>query len=82
MELFEKLRAIALQQNLSGEFPSWLLGDIIAITDAPEPYADKLHLVELLIAQISNFDLYAGTGCFGDSVGVETIQSTIRQLSV
>lgn len=80
MELFEELRAVALRQNLGNEFPSWLLSDVMTIADEPELYGDKTHLIELLIDQISNFDPYAGTGCFDTSVGAETIQKTIRQV--
>ncbi|MBT0666449.1 hypothetical protein KI809_19245 [Geobacter pelophilus] len=80
MELFEKLRAVALQQNLDNEFPSWLLAEVMTIADEPDLYEEKVHLIELLIDQIDNFDPYAGTGCFDTSVGAETIQSTIRRV--
>jgi hypothetical protein len=81
MAQFEILRAIALQQHMSEEFPTWLLAEVIAIADAPDLYADKVLLVELLISQISNFDPYAGVGCFDTSTSAETIWSTIRQIS-
>ena len=82
MDPFEELRRIALQQSTEGEFPTWLMADVMVIADGPEQYADKVHLVEILITQIGNFDLYAGTGCFDNSVGTDTIQATIRQLGV
>jgi len=80
MDQFEKLRAVALQQDLSGEFPTWLLAEVMVIAVAPEQYADKIHLVELLTTQISNFDPYAGVGCFETSSSAETIRTTIRQI--
>jgi hypothetical protein len=80
MELFEKLRAVALRQNLDNEFPSWLLAEVMTIADEPDLHEEKVHLIELLIEQIDNFDPYAGTGCFDTSVGAETIQSTIRRV--
>lgn len=81
MELFERLRTVALQQNLSGEFPDWLLAEVLVIADSPERYADSIHLVETLVSQVGDFDSYAGTGCFDTSVGPGTIQTTIRRLS-
>jgi len=57
MELFEELRAVALRQNLDNEFPSWLLSDVMTIADEPELSGEKTHLIELLIDQISDFDL-------------------------
>lgn len=40
MKLFEQLKRIALQQNEEGEFPTWLMTDIMTIADQPEDYAD------------------------------------------
>lgn len=80
MNVFEKLKAIALEQNECGDFPAWFMKDIFAITDAPERYTDKINLVELLITQIGNYDAYAGSGCFDVSVSAETIAATIRQI--
>jgi hypothetical protein len=80
MELFENLRAVALQQSRDGEFPVWLLAHILEISDNPGRYADQVHLVGILIAQVGDYDPYAGAGCFDTSVGPETIQSTIRQI--
>jgi len=80
MDLFEKLRAVALQQSMGGEFPDWLLEDILKIADTPDSHADKVQLIETLIMQIGDFDPYAGTGCFDSSVGPDAIRSTIRQV--
>ncbi|MEI6704570.1 MAG: hypothetical protein WCL71_13720 [Deltaproteobacteria bacterium] len=80
MKLFEQLRRIALQQNEDGEFPTWLLSDILALADKPDRYTDKVHLVKQLIRQIGNFDAYAGAGCFDNSSSAETIGITIRQI--
>lgn len=81
MDQFEKLKKIAHQQEQLADFPSWLLADVIEIVDNREQFADKSELIELLICQISDYDPYAGAGCFDTSVGVETIRSTIRQMA-
>jgi hypothetical protein len=80
MEPFERLRTVALRQTLTGEFPSWLLAEVLVIADGAERYADSIHLVEKLVAQIDDFDSHAGFGCFDTSVGAGTIQTTIRQI--
>lgn len=80
MNIFAELRVIATKLNEESEFPSWLMTNILAIADKPECYSDKIHLVELLISQIGNFDVYAGVGCFDTSVSAETIGITIRQI--
>jgi hypothetical protein len=80
MDPFVELRAVANQQSEEGEFPSWLLADVLDIANDPERCADRSHLVELLLTQIENLDSYAGAGCFDASVSAETIQATIRQI--
>lgn len=80
MDLFEELRTVAIQHNLVGDFPAWLLADVLAIADDPEKYGEAIPLVETLIAQIRDYDPFAGTGCFDTSVGIEQIQATIRHL--
>jgi hypothetical protein len=80
MDLFENLRAVALQQSRDGEFPVWILADILQIASNPARYADQVHLVEILITQIGDYDPYAGAGCFGTSIGSGTIQATIHQI--
>ena len=80
MDLFEELRAVSLKQSKDGEFPVWLLAEILGIADASDRYADKIHLVKNLIAQVGDYDPYAGAGCFGTSVGAGTIQATLHQI--
>ncbi len=80
MNLFEKLKAVALKQSEVGEFPNWLTADVLTIASHPERYANKSDLVETLITQIVNYDPYAGAGCFDISVEAETIVATIRQI--
>jgi hypothetical protein len=80
MDTFRELRTIATMLSEDGEFPTWLVTDILAIADKHERYTDKIHLVKQLITQISNFDAYAGTGCFDTSVSADTIENTIRKI--
>jgi hypothetical protein len=80
MDLFENLRAVALQQSRDGEFPVWILADILQIADNPDRYADQVGLIEILITQIGDYDPYAGAGCFGTAIGAGTIQATIHQI--
>lgn len=80
MDLFEELRAVALKQSREGEFPVWLLADVLEIANTPARYADKVRLVETLVVQIADYDPYAGTGCFGTAVDAGTIQATLHQI--
>ncbi len=80
MDLFEELRAILLLQSEEGEFPTWLTADVMVIAGDPERFMDKSHLIGTPIAQIRDFDPYAGAGCFAIAVSAETIQATIRTI--
>ena len=80
MELFEELRATAVKQSEEAQFPLWLLTDVLEIANDPVSHAGQIHLVELLLTQIKDFDTYAGAGCFDSSVSAETIKGTIDQI--
>jgi hypothetical protein len=80
MDLFQRLREKAVEEHSSGEFPSWLLAEVLMIADRPDAYRAKADLVQMLVMQIGDFDPYAGTGCFGGSVGADTIRATIGKI--
>ena len=80
MDLFKELRDILLQRKDDGEFPTWLMVDAMVIASDPKRYDDKVDLIKTLIAQIKNFDPYAGAGCYNTSVGADTIGVTIRKI--
>lgn len=80
MNPFDELGTIATRQCEDGDFPTWLLAEVMIIANNQDLYGDRVQLIETLTAQISNFDLFAGTGCFDTAVGTETIRSTIRQI--
>ena len=82
MDLFDELRTTVLQQNNETDLPSWLLENLLEVAGNPDRYGDKTTLIELLIAQIRDYDPYAGIGCFDTSVGAETIQATIRKITL
>lgn len=80
MDPFKELGILAARLSDEGEFPTWLLRDVMVLADDPEQYADKAHEIRTLIAQIGNFDPYAGVGCFEFSVSAESIGATIRRI--
>ena len=80
MDLSEQLMAVAQQQSEEGEFPVWLLSEIVAIAENADLVDEYSPLVEKLIEQIRNFDPYAGAGCFDTSVNADSIQRTIQQI--
>lgn len=80
MSLIDELCCVAKEQNLGAELPDAILAEILEISkDALLQEQDAL--VRRLIAQLRNFDLYAGAGCFSDSCGVKEITDTLKLLS-
>lgn len=80
MDLFAMLRKTVIQQSKTGEFPSWLLAEILEIAVTPERYRAQAPLVETLIELIKDYDPYAGSGCFSSNVGIATLQAAIRNI--
>lgn len=80
MALFEELRSTAIRQSEEGDFPLWLLADVLEIADNHEIYAHHCGVLELLLAQIHDFDSFAGVGCFDSSTSADTIRRTVDLL--
>lgn len=78
MNLFEELKAAAASRNEEGDFPDWLLAGVLEVANSPDLHSDHLGLVELLLAQVRDYDAYAGAGCFDASVTAGTIERTLR----
>lgn len=78
MDIFEELRAVAVQQSEEADFPLWLLQQVLELADNPELYSDAHGTVELLLSQLKDFDAFAGAGCFDTSVSADTIGRTLR----
>lgn len=78
MDLFEELRAAAIKRNEEGDFPDWLLAGVLEVANSPDLHGDQHELVELLLAQVREYDTYAGAGCFDASVTADTIARTLR----
>jgi len=80
MTLYEELRYIAIEQNQEAELPDSLLSEIIRITEKPDLLGHEADFRKL-IAQLRNFDLYAGAGCFSEACGVKEISETVKLIS-
>lgn len=81
MTLFEELRQAVLHQHDQGDFPEWILADILEIADNPERHASREQLVRDLIEQIRGYDPYAGAGCFSASYDIEAIRRSMQLIS-
>ena len=78
MDPFEELRIVALSRNRDGEFPDWLMQEIVSVADAPDHYGGNPPLVEMLVAQIREYD--AATEYFERAVSMEVIVEMIRRM--
>ncbi|ADI85534.1 hypothetical protein KIP69_13505 [Geobacter sulfurreducens] len=80
MTIFEELEQATLKQYEHGELPKWLADPALAVARTPECYAGKEYLVEILVAQVREYDPYAETGCCKWAYDHEDIKRTLRWL--
>lgn len=79
MTVLEELRHVAAEQNQDAELPDNLLSEILTLAESPGVLEHEADLRKL-IAQLRNFDLYAGAGCFSESCGIREITETVQQI--
>lgn len=80
MNLFEELAEATNQQYLHGDLPKWLAEPVLAVARSPERYQGKEYMVEILLAQMREYDVYADTGCCKWAYDHEDIARTLRWL--
>lgn len=80
MNLFDELAEVTNQQYLHGDLPKWLADPVLAVARSPERYQGKEYLVEILLAQMREYDVYADTGCCKWAYDHEDIARTLRWL--
>lgn len=80
MNLFKELEEATNQQFLHGELPKWLADPVLAVARFPELFQGKEYLVEILLAQVREYDVYADTGCCKWAYDHEDIARTLRWL--
>lgn len=80
MDLFAKLEAVTNQQSIHGELPKWLADPVLAVARSPQKFQDKEYLVEMLLAQVEEYDVYAEAGCCKWAYDHEDIARTLRWL--
>lgn len=80
MTVFQELEEATLAQYEQGELPKWLADPVLSVARAPERYPGKEYLIEILTAQIREYDVYAEAGCCKWAYDHEDIQRTLRWL--
>lgn len=80
MDIFKELEEATNQQYHQGDLPRWLAEPVLAVARDPERYQGKEYLVEILVAQIREYDVYAEAGCCKWAYDHEDIARTLRWL--
>jgi len=80
MDIFEALHQAVREQYEEGELPKWLADPVLEVAANRERYQGKEYLIELLTAQLREYDAYAEAGCCKWAYDHEDIKRTLRWL--
>lgn len=80
MDIFTELAAVTTEQYEHGDLPRWLADPVLEVARNPGEYAGKEYLVEILMAQVREYDVYAEAGCCKWAYDHEDIKRTLRWL--
>ncbi len=81
MSLFVELEKVTRHEYEHGELPAWLAEPIFEVINNPHRYQDKDYLIEMLIDQLSEYDVYAEAGCCRWASDHEDIKRTLGRLN-
>jgi len=79
-QLFRELEEATIDQYDNKDLPKWLADPVFEVARNPEKYQGKEYLVEILVAQVREYDIYAETGCCKWAYDHEDIKRTLRWL--
>lgn len=81
MNLFAELEKVTRHEYDHGELPVWLAEPIFEVIASPDQYQGKDYLIEMLIDQLSEYDVYAEAGCCRWASDHEDIKRTLNKLN-
>jgi hypothetical protein len=79
-QVFMELEQATIDQYENGELPKWLADPVLDVARNPARYAAKEYLVEILLDQVREYDVYAEAGCCKWAYDHEDIARSLRWL--
>ncbi|MBD1399708.1 GSU3529 family protein [Pelovirga terrestris] len=79
-QVFAELELATREQYDHGDLPKWLADPVLQVACNPTDYEDKEYLVEILLDQVREYDVYAEAGCCKWAYDHEDIARTLRWL--
>jgi hypothetical protein len=80
MDIFDELHQAVQEQYEQGDLPTWLADPVLAVVANRQRYQGKEYLIELLTAQLREYDVYAEAGCCKWAYDHEDIKRTLGWL--
>ena len=80
MDIFDALQQAVREQYEEGELPKWLADPVLEVVTNRQRYQGKDYLIELLTAQLREYDVYAEAGCCKWAYDHEDIKRTLGWL--
>ncbi|MFO7577710.1 MAG: hypothetical protein R6W66_08290 [Pelovirga sp.] len=81
MDIFTELERVTRHEYEHGELPAWLAEPIFRVIENAAHYQGKDYLVEMLIDQLNEYDVYAEAGCCRWASDHEDIKRTLDKLN-
>lgn len=79
-DIFRELEDVTVEQYDQHDLPKWLADPVLMVARSPELYQGKEYLVEILVTQVREYDVYAEAGCCKWAYDHEDIKRTLRWL--
>lgn len=79
-QIFLDLEQATRDQFENGELPQWLADPVFHVARNPAEYEGREYLVEILLDQVLEYDVYAEAGCCKWAYDHEDIARTLRWL--
>ena len=80
MDVFVRLADVTIRQNKEGDLPDHIVPLLLKVAENPQDFAGKEAMVERLIEEVDEYEIYSNVSCGKVGFSLEDIQRTLDQI--
>ena len=82
MDIFTKLAASTLKENIEGDLPDFIVPLLMKVAENPADFSGREALIEELVMRVEQYETWSEMCCEKQGFSLEDIHRTLDRLKV